>query len=961
METIKINRCIHCMKDLEDSNTPFCPECGKPVQTVTQPSCCLRPNSILRGKYLVGRMLGQGGFGITYIGLDLALDTKVAIKECYPMTMASRDCSVSNRLQWNTRMTENDLWRQGCDNFLKEARKMAKMRDIPEVVRVQDTFEENNTAYIVMDFVEGITLKQWLEQNGIMQPQSCVDMLRPLITALGSLHQQGFIHRDISPDNIMVQPDGHLRLLDMGAAKELTTQDQHMSQLVTKQGFSPIEQYAENGDIGPWTDIYAMCATICYCLTGKPIPSAIDRLDSDGLVLPADLPEPLAAALTAGLAVDAKKRIRSADELLQRLDGKKSKPDPKPPKEKGAAKGKKWAFAAAGAAIVVALAAAALFHDKLPFFQSSSDPAAPEGIYVEELGTANANVTNYGGYAKIPDEYSYYIAADNALYLSKFNEEKQTFYLGDAKKVCDFASFLTLGPDRVYFISQENDMYSICRMLQNGSRITTLYSFTSDLDMKYLQYAKLSDGREYLYFLQENESGSMRYDLCRYDLREEDTETVVDGDLVWYNLYKDAIYYTDRPSGSDSKLIKTDLEGKNEEVLDTDKDLWYGFVEDDAIYLYSYKDETYLVLDLDGKQNSSFGGFYETDIDTDFTLGYGDGWIYYTGQSDQSLHRIRSNGTGDSAILDGHTAIYLCHSDDWLWFVENAPTGKAHQSATQIWFAYKDGDKLMDIQDPDPFWDLSEEDAQNFRYEDSGDGQGVVVTGYTGQETSFAIPDTIGGKPVVAIGEDAFKETDLVEVALPNGVTSVGKNAFSASKDLTFIGLPDSVQEIGDYAFHGCSSLSDADIPKDAVNIGRQAFADTKLSKVFIPAGVEHIGPGAFAVGHEAGLTQFQVESGNSSYQVKDGVLFNSSGRILEAYPSGRSGAYEIPEGTTKIQVLAFAHSTSLTELAIPRSVNQIGSDAFWNFPLTEITVSSGCELPDELSNKDITVNYYPD
>ena len=273
-------------------------------------------------------MLGKGGFGMTYVGIDLLLETKVAIKECYPGVLCSRNNAISNKLEWNISMTQKDQWRSSCESFLKEARKMAKMRDIPEVVRVQDTFEENMTAYIVMEFVEGITLKQHLEKNGTMKPNDCIELLRPIMNALCSVHHEGFVHRDISPDNIMIQPDGRLRLLDLGAAKEFTKDSSGHSELVVKKGFSPIEQYAETGNIGPWTDVYALCATMYYCMIGKLAPDALDRIDGSLVEFPAaKLQEPMTAAMSsalqAGLVVDPKQRIQSIEELLKRLSGSK--------------------------------------------------------------------------------------------------------------------------------------------------------------------------------------------------------------------------------------------------------------------------------------------------------------------------------------------------------------------------------------------------------------------------------------------------------------------------------------------------------------------------------------------------------------------------------------------------------------------------------------------------------------
>lgn len=320
MET---NRCVNCMSEMQHSAGRYCPVCGFDNQNVQQPIYALKLNYILHGRYLIGRVLGQGGFGITYVGLDMVLDLKVAIKEYFPMGMVTRQ-DMSSTLLWNPSQASQTQRQSGCDSFLKEARKMAKMDANPTIVRVRDTFLENETAYIVMDFVEGHTLKEELQKNGPMPFPKCMGLLRSMMEGLAKVHQQGIVHRDISPDNIIVQPDGGVKLIDLGTAKDITLSNGQSSQVVAKKGFSPIEQYVEKGEIGSWTDVYALCATICYCITGKLLPDATERMLMQGgqqdPVLPDYLPNNVAQALKDGLALKAEDRIRDVGQLLQRLD-----------------------------------------------------------------------------------------------------------------------------------------------------------------------------------------------------------------------------------------------------------------------------------------------------------------------------------------------------------------------------------------------------------------------------------------------------------------------------------------------------------------------------------------------------------------------------------------------------------------------------------------------------------------
>lgn len=321
-------RCFGCM---EQARTYPCKRCGYDPSLDLPEPFQLRPGVILNGKYVVGKVLGQGGFGITYIGWNLAQDTKVAIKEYFPAGQVMRDSTSKNHIHWFT--TSQAKWARadGLDKFLKEALKMSKVRNIPEVVRVQDMFQENGTAYIVMDFVEGRTLKDRLEASGVLTWNKAKDIFIPAIRSMEKVHQYGIIHRDISPDNIMIQPDGKVKILDLGAAKDLSINSGASSMQVAKPGFSPLEQY-QVGESGTWTDVYAMAATIYYALTGVVPPAAMDRLNKvdpmrwnhPGFQA---LPKNVQKALTSALAVNARNRTQNMGDFLAQLQGSGKKAD----------------------------------------------------------------------------------------------------------------------------------------------------------------------------------------------------------------------------------------------------------------------------------------------------------------------------------------------------------------------------------------------------------------------------------------------------------------------------------------------------------------------------------------------------------------------------------------------------------------------------------------------------------
>ena len=310
-----------------------CPHCGFDPRSVKGIEYALPMGTILAGKYLVGRVLGQGGFGITYVGWDIALERKVAIKEYYPSGQVSRNPG-SRGLTWYTSVQSQQAKQNGTQIFLKEARKMSKVDDIPNVVRVRDLFQENETAYIVMDFVEGETLKARLEKTGPLPWEQAKGIFLPAIQAMEQVHQAGLVHRDISPDNLMLTPGGKVKILDLGAAKDLSVNNGASSMQVAKGGFSPFEQYTQRGSSGPWTDVYAMAATVYYTLTGKLPPVATDRVVEDTISWEEPGLKALSAqaleALQKAMVISAKNRMQSMEELEKGLYSTTVKPEPAP-------------------------------------------------------------------------------------------------------------------------------------------------------------------------------------------------------------------------------------------------------------------------------------------------------------------------------------------------------------------------------------------------------------------------------------------------------------------------------------------------------------------------------------------------------------------------------------------------------------------------------------------------------
>ena len=324
---MEINLCFGCMEEKPQPGP--CPHCGFDREDYHPAVHHLPPGTILAGKYLLGRVLGEGGFGITYVGWDLNLQVKVAVKEYYPNGFVTRNCGFDRRV---TELTgrEGEFFRKGLERFIREAQVLGQFWELPGIVSVKDYFQENKTAYIVMEFVEGQTLKELLKKSpGSRLPvERVLSMMRPVMNALEEVHKAGLIHRDISPDNLMVSPKGEVKLIDFGAARNFLGAGEKSLSVLLKPGYAPQEQYRSRGEQGPWTDVYGLCATIYRAITGQVPEEALDRLETDKLQPPSRLGAEIGPRqeklLMRGLALSPRDRIQSMKELEKIcLQGKK--------------------------------------------------------------------------------------------------------------------------------------------------------------------------------------------------------------------------------------------------------------------------------------------------------------------------------------------------------------------------------------------------------------------------------------------------------------------------------------------------------------------------------------------------------------------------------------------------------------------------------------------------------------
>ena len=266
-----------------DSALKVCPYCGYVEGTMPESPLHLAGGTILNNRYDVGKVIGYGGFGVTYIGWDRVLEQRVAIKEYLPSDFSTRAPGVTQVSIYDG--DKGEQFAAGLRKFVGEAKRLAQFTDCPGIVKVYDCFMENDTAYIVMEYLDGVTLAKYIKDRGTIPPEEAIMMMLPVIDSLDKVNKAGIIHRDIAPDNIMVTKDGDVKVIDFGAARYATTIHSKSLTVIVKPGYSPEEQYRSRGDQGPHTDVYAVGATLYKMITGITPPDALERrayIEKDG-------------------------------------------------------------------------------------------------------------------------------------------------------------------------------------------------------------------------------------------------------------------------------------------------------------------------------------------------------------------------------------------------------------------------------------------------------------------------------------------------------------------------------------------------------------------------------------------------------------------------------------------------------------------------------------------------------
>ncbi|HWR23752.1 MAG TPA: DUF5050 domain-containing protein [Feifaniaceae bacterium] len=691
--------CAGCMKTRGKQEGP-CEHCGWEASRYVCAPHHLPLRSIVNGKYLVGRVLGEGGFGITYIGFDLNLELRVAIKEYFPSGMVTRQSSGDTRSVTPFTGEAGEQYKKGLERFVGEAKILAKFYALPGIVSVKDYFRENGTAYIVMEYVDGVTLKQTLKDRGGRLPaEETLSLMTPVMESLAQVHGAGLIHRDISPDNIMLTERG-AKLIDFGAAREYASEEDRSRSVIFKMGYAPWEQYQSRGEQGPWTDVYALCATIYKCVTGETPPEALERMGEDPLLPPSRLgvsiPPQVEGALLKGLAVMKKDRYQDIPQLARALRGMASESHAEPgtgSEQKPRKAMPKWLWPAAGSAAALALVlllarngggkdpgadalSAATTPAPTPAAEAVATPestpetiaslapspaaapleAAPAPIAESGAGNTPGNSINAG----LAAEYNgsiYYASRGDSYHIHRMNADGS----GDIALNDTNSWNLNIADGTIYF-SNDSDGNRIYRMGVNGGPYERLSEDACS-------QMRVADG--YIYY----RNASDRNRLYRMRTDGTENERLYGEPVEYFNIADGYAYFAASDNGGRVAKLALDS-GEAQMLTEPEMDGGYLNVADGCLYFCGDGSNGMIVrYDTQGAFDASWD---EYELSSYINVAP-DGYVYFYCYKDWNgtpgIYRSKYDGSEAEQLVEAEGVWNINVAGGWIFYRVNEFSG----------------------------------------------------------------------------------------------------------------------------------------------------------------------------------------------------------------------------------------------------------------------------------------------
>lgn len=804
------------MKEYE-AEFDLCPFCGYIKDTPAKSRNHLEPGTEIANRYIIGKSLGQGGFGITYIAWDNKIQKTVTIKEFFPNALSTRGSGEVSVSCFNDRAEAH--FKEGMKKMLDEGRRLSKFTDNENIVDVYDFFEENNTSYIVMEYLSGKDLKQFLEEKGgKLDPEEAVKIILPILNALSDMHKAQLIHRDVAPDNIFLCDNGKIKLLDFGSARLAVDENEKSLSIMLKHGFAPKEQYSSRSNQGPWTDVYAVCATLYKMITGEVPPDSIDR-KSDSL-------KPLSAfgingyaaleeVITKGLEVEAEDRYQDVKtlkkELVLGLEKKNSiitkKESDNPAKTNntnGKKNSKKIIIAAVAVIVLVAgLVSGTVFTNK--FKKNKTDTSTESSTSTTSTATNSSTSTTLEATTEIST------TEDISAQQQKLKEIKEKAVKAYEKELSELSDYLS----SVYItdINQDGIPEVIYRLLSGQGAMT----YTEKHGLSTVDFSGHSSMNPEIYISNEN---------CIY-FRD-------DGHNQGTAWYHHAEFYSINETG----FVKTheidgeeweDFDWNNEELFDA-IDKKYEKKFDDEInkirsgkifYVYSDKavtqnPETYLGQNLGitfQTEPSKEQDVSESQILDSGKCGQNLTWVLYKNgelviSGEGNMYDFHSDGDEDMVppwMLNHHDKIKSVRiesgvkriGNDAFWNIPNLE--KVYLSDTVSVRSHVFASPITEI--------IVDPNNPNYSTDDKGvlfnKDKTELVYFPMGKTGNYIIPNT-----VESIDIYAFCSSSITSVTIPNSVTDITSCSF-VNSNIENITIPNSVINIENDAFSGCDNLTD--------------------------------------------------------------------------------------------------------------------------------------------------------
>ena len=793
-------QCLGCM-EMYESEFNLCPHCGYIEGTKAEESIHMEPGTLLIDRYLIGKVLGYGGFGVTYLAWDKLLEQKVAIKEYLPS-------EFSTRMPGEAAVTifsgdRNEQFAEGLNKFVEEAKRLSKFQNEQGIVKIFDSFCANDTAYIVMEYLDGETLESYLAREGKVSEDQAVEMLIPILNSLQVVHKEGILHRDIAPENIFITKDGCVKLIDFGASRYATTSHSRSLTVIIKPGYSPEEQYRSRGDQGPHTDIYALAATIYKMVTGITPPDALERRASiekkkkdllkDIHKVNKGVSRNVENAILNAMNVQIEDRTSNIESFVDELNSET-------PIKRRYGKIKKidvyawplWLKITAPSVFVALAVTGTLLSTGVIDFPSlfSDNVVVPKGmVIVPELegmdkDEAIAEIEKMGLKASAEGNVeSSYIEAGKIVLQSpassSFIKEGETVYLtvSSGSEVAGPVNGIATVP-YVVWDTQEN---AIAKFKKAG---------LGEPIIKFQEDASVEVGKVISQSVKENEKISVGVQLTLVIAKKkgEDTPPLpIENDYDIYNSEGNLSY---RLSGG--KITITGVHSSFSGVVTIPSKI--------------------------GKYNVTCignGAFFNRDNITGVVLPNSVEIIDY-GAFEGCINLQTVHISSNLRRIEGNA---FCRCTNLIQIM--LPQGVEAIGSS----AFDGCEKLTSINLP----------------------EGLTSLGVNALARCTSLKSVIIPSRIRKIEEGLFTGCiSLSSVSIPNTVTSIGRGAFSGCANLTNIIIPSNVNNLDEYVFSGCENLTSIVIPSSTTIIGERMFAFSGLTNIKIPDSITTIGKEAF-------------------------------------------------------------------------------------------------------------------